>query len=409
MGEAIAATRKRTQSTAVQIHQWVQAALQNGLPLAVWRHPNEQVKHCLVSWNPIPQQINPDLEELPSGFLARPFDQEAKAYFLPADFYWNSQLSEIPHEDSPNLPETGRQFFQDQQENKTLTEQLPWHENPTAMAEPEDKAAYERLVTHSIEEIKAGTFQKVVPSRRKKVPLPKGYPMLDAFHKMCEKYPNAFISLISIPTVGTWMGATPEVLLKVENQQIFRTVALAGTQHWAPEQDIANAAWRQKEIEEQAMVSRYIINCFKKIRLREFEERGPRSSRAGSMIHLKTDFTVDMEATRFPNLGTVMLDLLHPTSAVCGMPKGVAASFLAQHEGYSRELYAGYLGPVNLNNHTSLYVNLRCMQRYQGTAILYAGAGVTADSQPIKEWEETELKCNTLLSVLQESATTRLK
>ncbi|MEL6537509.1 MAG: chorismate-binding protein [Bacteroidota bacterium] len=97
-----------------------------------------------------------------------------------------------------------------------------------------------------------------------------------------------------------------------------------------------------------------------------------------------------------------MLKLLHPTSAVCGMPKETSEAFLAKHEGYSRELYAGYLGPVNVQEFTSLYVNLRCMQYLGQEAILYAGAGVTIDSNPQKEWEETELKCNTLLSVIQE-------
>ena len=49
------------------------------------------------------------------------------------------------------------------------------------------------------------------------------------------------------------------------------------------------------------MVSRYIINCFKKIRLREFEEIGPKTVAAGNLLHLRTDFQVDMAATNFRN------------------------------------------------------------------------------------------------------------
>ena len=96
-----------------------------------------------------------------------------------------------------------------------------------------------------------------------------------------------------------------------------------------------------------------------------------------------------------------MLDLLHPTSAVCGMPQEPALDFLRKHEEYDRAFYSGYLGPVNIENETNIFVNLRCMQLLSQKAILYAGAGVTIDSDPEKEWQETEMKLQTLLNVLQ--------
>jgi isochorismate synthase len=107
-----------------------------------------------------------------------------------------------------------------------------------------------------------------------------------------------------------------------------------------------------------------------------------------------------MNATNFPQLGSVMLKLLHPTSAVCGMPLESAFQFLVENEGYDREFYAGYLGPVNFQNQSNLYVNLRCLQLFDTEATVYAGAGITQDSDPQKEWEETELKMKTLLEVL---------
>jgi isochorismate synthase len=164
--------------------------------------------------------------------------------------------------------------------------------------------------------------------------------------------------------------------------------------------DIKSVAWTEKEIEEQAMVSRYIINCFKKIRLREYEEHGPRTASAGNLLHLKTEYEVDMKATNFPQLGSVMLKLLHPTSAVCGMPLNNALEFLNKNEGYDRQFYSGYLGPVNFRNESHIFVNLRCMQIHERQATLYAGAGVTIDSIPEKELEETEMKMDTLQKVL---------
>ena len=117
-------------------------------------------------------------------------------------------------------------------------------------------------------------------------------------------------------------------------------------------------------------------------------------------MHLRTDYKVDLEAVNFPQLGSVMLKLLHPTSAVCGMPKEQASKFLKDHEDMDREFYSGYLGPVNIMAETSIYVNLRCAKLLGNKGILFAGAGVTRDSDPEKEWNETELKMNTIKDVL---------
>ena len=260
------------------------------------------------------------------------------------------------------------------------------------------------MVAQAVEAIEQGAFKKVVPSRHTLVPLPEGFDVAAAFQRFCEAYPAAFVSVFSIPDIGTWMGASPELLVSTYpsgQHRMFRTMALAGTQPLQGENPLKNAAWRQKEIEEQAMVSRYIINCFKKIRLREFEEDGPKTIAAGNLLHLRTDLTVDMEATNFPELGSVMLKLLHPTSAVCGMPKEPALEFIQRYEGYDRSFFSGFLGPVNMQDETNLFVNLRCMQLLDRQAVLYAGAGVTIDSEPEREWQETEMKMRTMRHFLQ--------
>jgi len=255
------------------------------------------------------------------------------------------------------------------------------------------------MVETGIKAIEDGEFKKVVSARTYDEPLSKNFNILSQFDRLEKAYPDAFVSLVSIPGRGTWMGATPELLIESSDKH-FRTVSVAGTQSYPLAQDLSEASWKQKEIEEQAMVSRYIIDQFKIIRLREFEETGPRSVRAGNMIHLKTEYTVDLNGVNFPELGTVMLNLLHPTSAVCGMPKFSALRFITAYEHLNREFYSGFLGPVNMKGISRLYVNLRCMQILKTRAVLYAGAGITHDSIPEKEWDETSLKCQTLLNVM---------
>ncbi len=206
--------------------------------------------------------------------------------------------------------------------------------------------------------------------------------------------------MVSSPDTGTWLGASPELLVSIDANDKFKTIALAGTLPYQPEMNLKSVAWTQKEIEEQALVSRYIINCFKKIRVREYAEHGPRTVVAGSLLHLRTDYEVDMKEVNFPQLGSVMLTLLHPTSAVCGMPLDPALDFLHKNEGYDREFYSGYLGPVHFDGESQLFVNLRCVQVFENSARIYAGAGVTADSDPSKETEEVDMKIQTLNKII---------
>ena len=76
--------------------------------------------------------------------------------------------------------------------------------------------------------------------------------------------------------------------------------------------------------------------------------------------------------------------------------------FLKNQEGYDRQFYSGYLGPVNVHEESHIYVNLRCMQLFANVALLYAGAGVLADSDPEREWKETEMKMNTLGRIIRQ-------
>ncbi len=212
---------------------------------------------------------------------------------------------------------------------------------------------------------------------------------------MCQSYPSAFCNMWSLADGEIWAGATPESLLSFKNN-IFSTVALAGTQRIDEGDQLNNVAWTQKEIEEQALVSRFIINCFKKLRIREFEEYGPKTIRAGNLAHLCTTFEVDLSKVHFEKLADQMMELLHPTSAVCGMPREETAKFLEMNEGYDRSFYAGFIGTVNFQSATKLFVNLRCVKFTENIVRFYAGAGVTEDSIPEKELTEIEMKMDVM-------------
>ncbi|SDM53647.1 chorismate-binding protein [Siphonobacter aquaeclarae] len=402
-----------SQNSSIKTHSlsnlW-RTAERGGYPAALWRLPKSSEKQLIIDLSGEDRRLRIDLEELPAGFAISPFlnPESDQTRFLRADLYFSFNAEEqlISEETASHADFWRIQAFEDDAEEDAedavpYSPSAPHHGPATA----DEREKFEEAVRHAVAEMKMGAFQKVVLSRRKWVELPKRFDHVAAFNRLCDAYPHAFVSLVSLPESGSvWLGATPELLVSQDLQGTFRTMSLAATQsatgtdgHAIP---LEEARWSHKEIEEQALVSRYVIECFKKIRLREYLESGPRTVRAGNLLHLRTDFKVDTQAVGFPQLATVMLDLLHPTSAVCGTPKSSALRFLEHYEAYDRSYYSGYLGPVNINQETHLFVNLRTMQIEDDEATLFAGAGITEDSVAENEWMETEMKCQTLLSAL---------
>jgi isochorismate synthase len=259
---------------------------------------------------------------------------------------------------------------------------------------------YQQKVADAIKQIENGHLKKVIIARQKRLEIEETNPGV-IFNKLSNGFKNSFRSLLYSPDYGMWVGASPEILVSVDENKRFKTVALAGTQKLSEKLSLQEAVWKQKEIEEQALVSRYIINCFKTLRMRNFEEEGPKTIVAGDLLHLKTVFQADTQNDEVKNLASNMLQLLHPTSAIGGMPRQEAIDYINQHEGFDRQLFAGYFGPVHVQNRTDLYVNIRCARLYQNQAVLFAGAGITSDSVPEKELQETEIKMQVIGSVLK--------
>lgn len=371
----------------------------NENPVAVWRLPGSDTTNVIIAENYEELKREDLIEDRPTGFVFAPFDKSKARLYLKADQFFSFQNGELIQDRVP-LEERSQQWLREQLQGRIHIPRYIPKKFRSVPGYDAGRETFLKLVETGLKEIEAGTFQKIVPSRTRTITLPDQFDLVGAFQKLCSAHPQALISLVSIPGVGTWLGATPELLVCVRDKKIFKTVALAGTLPHHPGVDIRSVAWTQKEIEEQALVERYVISCFKKIRLREYDEFGPRTVIAGNLMHLKSEFTVDMQATNFPQIGSVMLDLLHPTSAVCGMPLDASLAFLKAHEPHDRGFYSGYLGPVNVHNNIELFVNIRCMQLSGDDAILYAGAGITIDSIPDKEWAETEMKLNTLLNVI---------
>ena len=352
--------------------------LEKNIAFACWSFPGESDTGFLVG-NPENVIFLDRFNQLngEKGFVFAPFriTENSPVILLKPGFYTeNIRETEIP--DIDHL----RPF------------ELPKEENgPYRFLKKED---YLRSIGNTISEIQTGALSKVIISRR--IPVPRNEnPIGEIFLKLKKQTPNAFCYLVNLPIAGTWMGATPEILLHSEGDS-YETVSLAGTQ---PRRAGSDYSWHTKDIEEQAFVSRYMLDVFHRFGIDRYKTKGPDTMESGKVAHLATSFYFQAEKINHC-LGDFIADL-HPTPAVCGLPKDMADEFIRLHEKHQRKYYTGYLGPWRMNNEVRLFVNLRCMEIVSEQFVLYVGGGITAKSSPEKEWEETIQKARTLLSVLQ--------
>lgn len=251
----------------------------------------------------------------------------------------------------------------------------------------ETKDEYINTLHQVIEVIKSHDLPKLVYSRRKIFTDFNGIDFKESFKKLCTSYPNAFRYIFN-DGQNAWMGAFSETLGKFnKTTHQFETMSLAGTLPVSEE-------WTEKEIEEQKPVTSYIKdileNYSENIELSETYDHI-----SGNIKHLRTDFKARIQPE---DLDSLIHDL-HPTPAVCGIPKDFCKQNIQRFEKFPREFYAGYI-KVETDESVMYFVNLRCARLYKDSVHIFVGGGITAQSDAEKEWRETELKSEAILKNL---------
>ncbi|MGD2033887.1 MAG: chorismate-binding protein [Bacteroidales bacterium] len=315
------------------------------------------------------------------GFLIAPFSKNTsdKCYLIGPDMVIRNSLSDEQFEE---LESVSFDYL-----------------NGAGQMSPEEtsKADYICQIKKTLREIDSGEYDKVVLSRVKIVEGAFVSHLKRIFELLCESYPNAFVYLFSFKD-HCWTGATPEPLVCTK-EETLHTVSLAGTRPYS-ETNMDISHWNHKELTEQEYVTKNIETVLDEYNIENYTKKGPYTKQAGRLIHLRTDFYFTLEDAG-DNLAP-LINALHPTSAICGLPKEKSLGFIKGIEKHNREYYGGFLGPVGIDDRLQLYVNLRCMKVLENELALFIGGGITNESVPGDEWEETEIKADTLLSVVQQ-------
>ncbi len=241
----------------------------------------------------------------------------------------------------------------------------------------ETQSGFEKRVENTKEAFRNASLEKVVVARVKKISMCKELDILKLFHRLVKANPNSMVYLMKSSQWGTWLGATPELLLDYDGKD-FQTMSLAGTLFSDTEE------WSSKEAAEQSVTSSFIEEVIgwdsnRKPQIQELNQ--------GRLRHLMSVYRLPMKMEKMASV----LTNLSPTPAVSGYPVKLALDYLQKTEKIERSLYAGFIGSKSGEN-WKLHVNLRCAQIFMGNAFLYAGCGINSSSNPRREWEETQNK-----------------
>ncbi len=340
----------------------------NELPFVAFRKPNVNTIKAILQNDSEFYKVS-DFSE--RGFVFAPFDDKEDAVLIPSEKSKILIVSEV----ILNVPIA-----------------IGSEESHIKFSEDEiDKKGHINLIQKGIEAIHDNQFKKVVLSRKENVSISETNP-ISIFKSLLNEYISAFVYIWFHPKVGLWLGATPETLLKVEGSY-FSTMALAGTQQYKGTVDVQ---WEDKEKIEQQLVNNYIVENLKEL-VTDLSVSEVKTIKAGSLLHLKSDISGSINNQT--NYLQLLIKALHPTPAVCGLPRDKAKEFILNNENYDREFYTGFLGEIG-DIDSALFVNLRCMQLKNNKAILYVGGGITKDSISENELEETHNKAEIIKRVL---------
>ncbi len=251
--------------------------------------------------------------------------------------------------------------------------------------------------------IARGDMTKVVLARAARTVLasPNAVDIRLTFHCLRASHPASICFAINRPSMGCFMGATPELLLEVEGRDV-RTQALAGTSRRGqdPNEDKLLAAQllsSKKDLREHRMVVDALRAALRD-HCTEFScAPEPRLVHLPHVQHLETELTGKLR-----HIGAILNVLrdVHPTPSVSGAPREAAMQWLRVHESLDRGWYAAPIGWITASGDGFFAVALRSMLVRSHEVIAFAGAGVVADSNPASEWRETELKLHTAMESL---------
>lgn len=265
-------------------------------------------------------------------------------------------------------------------------------------------ARFRAAVAKAIDRIAQGEFEKIVLSRSLKLSAATPF---DEAGLLAQMRRDALATVFSVPLPPRHaaerrrlIGATPELLIEKRGRDVV-SHPLAGSAPRSADPALDRAAAEallasDKDRREHVVAAEMVMDTLAPYCDALAAPDGVALSATARMWHLGTRIEGRL---RDHDTGCAeLLAALHPTPAVCGLPRAAAEAALPGLEGYDRGFYAGAVGWLDASGDGCWYLALRCAEIAGTEARLYAGAGIVAGSDPAAEEAETSAKFLAMLS-----------
>jgi menaquinone-specific isochorismate synthase len=250
------------------------------------------------------------------------------------------------------------------------------------------RAQWDAAVVEALDAIERGALEKVVLARAVRVLADTCFVVPSVLAHLRRAQPGCFVY-----ADRGFVGATPELLMRRRGNAVACRPMAGTIAHGANRDDLVSA----KNAHEHDVVASEVAGALRRV-CDDVRVSGPEPSAFADVTHLVTHVSGRLRDGR-----TTALDLaraLHPTPAVAGVPRDVALDLIARVEPTPRGRYAGPVGWLHASGDGEFAVALRCAAIRGREAVLHAGAGIVAGSQPASEWDETGAKLDPMLRAL---------
>jgi len=271
--------------------------------------------------------------------------------------------------------------------NSSISGEITWQDAA------KDEEVWRQQVTKAITAIKDGLVEKVVLARDLTATSTKEIDTRSLLQRLEIEYPSTWLFL-----VNGLVGATPELLVRLSKSLVTSRV-LAGTIRKSGNEDrdlalAASLAKSSKDLEEHEYAVKSVADGLAPFCSSTNVPESPFVLHLANVMHLATDVTGVLNSSARQADVFTLIEQLHPSAAVCGTPTEVAKKYISQLEQMDRGRYSGPVGWIDAQGDGEIAIALRCglLSEDRKSIRIFAGCGIVADSNPEKEFAESQSK-----------------
>jgi menaquinone-specific isochorismate synthase len=260
-----------------------------------------------------------------------------------------------------------------------------------------ERQEWNNLISDALSKIDGSLFKKVVISRRIIADIKNSPLFNNVVQKLQKNYKNCTTFLYRSGN-SVLFGATPEQLLKLKGNELeFDALAGSGKRGDTEEEDneiALNLLKDKKNTEEHNLVIKFIKDASSTY-VKNFRQFDTGIKKYSNIQHIYTPIKAVLNS--FEQIYN-LVDEIFPTPAICGYPKGTSLKYIVENEKFDRGLFSGIIGFISPGE-MDLVIAIRSALLKVNNLYIYAGCGIVKDSDPISEFEETEIKMKPILSL----------